>query len=92
MNRQELYKTALSAFGIDAQIIVAIEELSELIKELTKYLRGEEENIDGEMADVEIMLEQLVFMFNNRETIEKFKTFKLERLANTLELIQIIGE
>ena len=85
--RRELYKKALSEFGIEAQIIVAIEELSELIKELTKYLRGEEENIDDEIADVEIMIEQLVFMFDNREMIEKFKQFKLKRLANILKRI-----
>lgn len=36
----ELYERAREVYGEETQIIVALEELSELQKELCKYLRG----------------------------------------------------
>lgn len=49
----------------EKQIIVAMEELSELIKELAKYMRGNgnEENIQEEVCDCSIMIDQLKMMF-----------------------------
>lgn len=41
MNKLDrILENAIQIYGKDLQIIVAIEELSELQKELTKYLRG----------------------------------------------------
>lgn len=50
----------------DKQLIVAIEELSELQKELCKTLRDKinRDNLIEEIADVEIMLQQLRIFFN----------------------------
>lgn len=47
------------------QLVVAIEELSELAKELCKVLRGlyDEDNVIEEIADVYIMLEQMKIYF-----------------------------
>ena len=88
---------AVEKFGIEAQVVVAIEECSELQKALTKYLRmspvkapgdtGEEEqkiygNIREEMADVGIMLNQLALIFGDANE-EEFS--KLERLEKLLE-------
>lgn len=61
--------------------IVAIEELSELQKELCKYLR---DNVDlshltEEMADCEIILEQLKIIFANAKAVEEQKVFKITR-------------
>lgn len=49
----------------DKQVIVAIEELSELQKELCKHLRDKTniENITEELADVYIMLYQMQYLF-----------------------------
>ena len=49
----------------EKQIIVAMEELSELIKELAKYMRGNgnEENLQEEVCDCIIMINQLQMMF-----------------------------
>ena len=78
----ELYTRALAVYGETNQIIVAIEELSELQKELCKYLRGEEvrEQLAEEMADAIIMLEQLVGIFGNDKRVLQFKCNKKARL------------
>jgi len=77
---------AIETYGCQSQMIVAIEELSELQKELTKHLRGENnvDHISEEMADVYIMLEQLSIMFKNSDAINVWKKQKLERLDNRL--------
>ena len=75
------YKKVIDKFGVDKQIIVAIEELSELQKALCKYLRekGDILAITEEMADVQIMLEQLEFIFSNTSTIQNIKDMKIRR-------------
>lgn len=57
---------AIGQYGSDMQHIVAIEELSELQKEITKTLRGYEnrDHLIEEIVDVKIMLEQLILMHN----------------------------
>ena len=56
---------AVETYGKDMQLNVAIEELSELIKEICKHKRGEDnlDNIIEEMADCYIMLSQLKIIF-----------------------------
>lgn len=62
--KKDLYENLIMKYG-DAQVVVAIEELSELQKELCKSLRGKENKnaILEEMADVYIMLEQMKIWF-----------------------------
>lgn len=81
MNNTAHYKRVIDKFGVEKQIIVAIEELSELQKALCKYLRGKGDNlsISEEMADVQIMLEQLEFIFSNTQSIENIKELKIRR-------------
>lgn len=57
----EVLQRALDTYGSLPQIVMVFEEMSELQKELCKYLRGKYSpaNIAEEIADVEIMLEQL---------------------------------
>lgn len=68
--------------GYVLQKIVAIEELSELQKEITKDLRGNanDEHIAEEMADVEIMLEQLKIMYDNNDNVKRYKELKISRI------------
>lgn len=82
----EVLKAAIAHYGEQMQVIVAIEELSELQKELTKFLRGQadERHINEEMADVEIMLEQLKLIFNNRGPVTHWKHKKVERLRKRI--------
>ena len=86
MGEWDILKTAISECGEKHQIIIAIEELSELIKELTKYLRNgdNEEHLTEEMADVYIVLEQLLIMFNNQEKVTEYEQLKLSPLWQRL--------
>ena len=61
LNNAEVLQRALDTYGSTLQIVVMMEEMSELQKELCKYLRGKYSpaNIAEEIADVEIMLEQM---------------------------------
>lgn len=82
----EACENAIETYGKAPQMIVAIEELSELIKELTKNLRGANniDHISEEMADVHIMLLQLQIMFSNGRDIRGWRDKKIERLKNRL--------
>lgn len=82
----DLYSRAVSTYGEVSRLILAIEEMSELTKELSKYIRGRQ-NIGGiceEMADVEIMLEQLKIVFRNRAAVDYHRAQKLQRLGDKL--------
>jgi NTP pyrophosphatase (non-canonical NTP hydrolase) len=88
MNKENIYKQAGDLFGQKAQIIVAIEEMSELIQALTKYLRTDmvTENLAEEIVDVEIMIEQLRFIFKGiNSMIDETKVYKLERLERKIK-------
>lgn len=60
----ELYRQTIEECGEENQHWIAVEEMSELAKEISKHQRnkGSKLNIIEEMADVEIMLEQLRIM------------------------------
>lgn len=81
----EIYKQALDRWG-EKQIIMVFEEMAELQKELCKSLRGRNNltEIAEEIADVEIMLEQMKIYFNIADGVEKHKKLKLERLEEIL--------
>ncbi len=83
-NQALLIKT-VEQFGIVNQNLKAIEELSELIRALSRsvYGGGPEpvlENIAEEMADVYIMLEQLQMIFGNQDKVKQQMKEKLNRL------------
>ena len=84
----DIYKKAIQKYGIKLQTIKAIEELSELQKELCKAIvgNGNNENISEEIADVQIMIEQIKIMWGiTYEKIEYIKKEKIERLKKRLE-------
>lgn len=100
MEKGTIYSDAISHYGEAHQIIKAIEELSELQKELCKFLGGLMEGtyvnntdkrdrakclITGEMADVEIMLRQMVLIFDNEQAMEAVIDGKLRRLRVRME-------
>lgn len=74
---------AFQAFGERAQIIKALEELSELMQVLCKRLNGspvsEDDTID-EIADVLIMAGQLRFLYG-ADLVDQRMMYKLERTA-----------
>lgn len=82
-----VYDRALDAYGPDVQLTVALEELSEAQKEICKMLRGmgNIENLAEEIADAEIMLEQVKNMFNIEELVDEVAEKKLDRLQRKIE-------
>lgn len=85
--RCKTYLNALITYGDRAQMIVAVEELSELQKEICKILRGGENypHLAEEIADVSIMLEQLRMMFHLDDQVEQIMDEKVLRLDDRLK-------
>ncbi len=86
-DKKVLYTVAIAKFGEVPQMLMAIEEMAELTQAINKTLRKGEyiENLAEEMADVEIMLEQLKEIFGNSEKVEEQKNIKLERLKSRVD-------
>lgn len=93
MNWQQemaLYERAVEKFGKRAQILMAVEEMSELSKALLKYIRymelgqGQAADVLGsvseERADLSIMLNQLEVIFGDNSEMEWDKLEHLEEL------------
>lgn len=78
---------AADKFETSQQIIKAIEEMAELSKELAKELNGNgnEDAIREEIADVMIMMEQMVYLFDVKYEIAKWRENKLFKLAKLIE-------
>jgi NTP pyrophosphatase (non-canonical NTP hydrolase) len=76
----DVLKLAISKFGATEQETVAIEECSELIQAITHKHRGRKHNLVEEIADVEIMLEQLKIINGCADEVEDIKSEKLARL------------
>lgn len=83
MDEQRIYRAALTAWGADAQTLMVFEEMAELQKELCKAARGKDnrEQIAEEIADVEIMLEQMKVLHDCAEAVTAYRESKLRRLA-----------
>lgn len=84
MENQEIYRQAIDKWGAEAQITMVFEEMAELQKELCKCLRGKDNRIEiaDEIADVEIMLEQMKVLFSIENGVERHKKLKLSRLKD----------
>lgn len=84
--RCELYAAARKKFGAHMQTMVAIEEMSEVIKALTKFMRYTDRMEDAlpsiieEVADATIMLEQLQLIFGINDEVCEAMDAKIERL------------
>lgn len=76
----------LNFYGEEAQKGQIIQELAELVVALTK---NDLENIHEEIADVEIMLEQLKLFKNiDVKKIEEYREFKLDRQMKRIESLK----
>lgn len=83
----DLYAAAIETWGEDLQVQKAIEEANELGAELSRHQLGEPNKaaICEEIADVEIMLEQLRLVFGD-EPVDSWKQAKLSGLHYRLEV------
>lgn len=90
--RESAYKKFIEKWGVDAQIMMCIEEMSELQKALCKYLRYGKENSNAEIkynvieeiADVANMIGQLEYIFDEK-IINEIKCQKIERCLNKIK-------
>lgn len=91
IEREFLYNAAIKKWGIFSQLYVAIEEMSEVIKALTKFMR-DPKNIEAylpgiieEVADATIMLEQIRLIFGINEQVCEAMDAKVMRLKGRVE-------
>lgn len=88
MSSLKVLEQAILTYGKDHQLNIAIEEMSELTKEICKHKRGKDnrDEIIEEMADVYIMLEQMKMIFIiSEEQINEQIDFKVARLKGRLK-------
>lgn len=86
-------KKIINHFGSVNQIVKAIEECSELSVKLAKAIPSYREltkeqvsSITEEMADVYIMLEQLILIFDNEKEVKKQIEFKKDRTLKRYDI------
>lgn len=88
MSENEIYKAALSKFGATKQIFKTFEEMAELQVAIgqnqTKGI-GNYNDIAEEIADVRIMLEQMLILFDCRGLSDRYRREKVARLEKAVE-------
>ena len=84
-DKKDLFGAALARWGIDAQLRMAIEECAELSEAICHYFRGRctRQTLAEEVADVEIMMEQLRAIIGE-DLVSEVKNKKLKRLEERL--------
>jgi NTP pyrophosphatase (non-canonical NTP hydrolase) len=92
-NRDKYYKIFAKRWGFRSQLVLAIEEMSELTKEICKYDRYDDEaevppeiiaHLKEEIADVLNVVDQMEMHFG-REEIEKIRDVKIERALSRMK-------
>ena len=84
---QKLFETATDYWSVTAQMLVLAEECSELSAAATRVLthKGSESDVVGEMADVYIMISQMVYSLPEAVGFDQVVEEKLKKLRNRLE-------
>lgn len=89
--RKVAYKAALRRWGADAQELMAIEEMSELTKEICKLFRGKPtlDDLADEIADVLITMEQLKLIYDVGDMVDDRIAYKIQRLQRDLGMLEV---
>ena len=92
-NYKEVFEKAIEVWGERSQLEMAQEESTELALAIRKFIRQQNEkrflDMAGEIADVEIMIEQIKMMFPTiTEKVEVLKVFKINRLETRLDALK----
>ena len=82
----KVLEAAVRYYGKYSQVDQLFEEMAELTKELSKNNRGSDNvsSIAEEIADVEIMLDQMKILFNCSREVNLWRAYKVERLRHNL--------
>ena len=83
-DRKKVYHAALRKWGVGLQTMMAVEEMSELTKEICKIKRGkiDLDALADEIADVTIMLEQLREIYGLNDAVCDHMDAKILRLQS----------
>lgn len=83
-DQKKVYQAALNKWGVDLQTMMAVEEMSELTKEICKIKRGKMDldALADEIADVTIMLEQLREIYGLNDAVCDHMDAKILRLQS----------
>jgi hypothetical protein len=73
-----IYLTLLQKFGYDHQAGILVEEMAELTQAISKHRRGLDHNTAEEIADVQIVLEQLKLANPDWLTWQQIKLKRIE--------------
>jgi NTP pyrophosphatase (non-canonical NTP hydrolase) len=84
MTESQILQAAIIIFGERNQEEMAVEECAELITAIKHKHRGRTHNIPEEIADVEIMLEQLKIINNCADEVSAIRKEKIERLCDNV--------
>ena len=85
-HEKEICMAALQTWGPKVQNLVIFEEIAEFLKTYAKCIRtkGNREELIDEIADMEIVLQQMKIMYDVEEDVESSVTRKLEKLEEKL--------
>lgn len=97
---KENIKLITEYYSGSSRVDLAIEEMAELQKALLKYRRADRpelqvlrmRNIAEEIADVQIMLDQLMKVYDCRDSVERMIGYKIERQLKRIERKEMIGK
>jgi NTP pyrophosphatase (non-canonical NTP hydrolase) len=82
----DIYIKAIDKFGVDHQMRKVVEELFELGVAIMHYQRSSGiHNIIEEVADVQIMLEQMQLIFDIEKDVAQVKVIKLLKLQAMID-------
>ena len=91
----EVFRKAIDTYGEESQMHMVLEEMSELAKEICKLLRysknQRKRHVAEEVADVEIMLEQIKMIFHIDDDVEMWRLDKTVRLKKKLGMFPDYG-
>ena len=85
LSMRRVLADAITRYGEGHQMVVAMEELAELVQAICKHLRGEPDNIPEEIADVRIVLAQLEMMLECTEEVQDWMERKVDRLERRIK-------
>lgn len=85
-NEGKILETAIGRWGVEKQVDKCIEEMAELTKELLKYRLVKDEDAEErlhrileEIADVQIMINQMQLIYGDASDWEEYKLQKLAK-------------
>ena len=73
-------------FGIKTQTNQLIEEMSELMQAFCKENRGIKANVIEELADVKLVLAQLIYLLDCEEEVKQVEKSKIERTKRDYDI------